>query len=635
MPPPKTSEIWNHFTCAEKKAKCRYCSSYIAYNPHNGTGNLVRHLKRKHVNVPLHRDHLPVNVIPAPNIPESANINIVTLASSSSSTIETGPQVLNQNQPSTSNSIVNYMNSTKPLAAHRSKQIDAQLIKMIVKEYHPISIVEDPEFRKFVHLLSPNYNIPTRKTISNSLIPAVYNELKEEIQAMFKKPGIAVCLTADGWTSQNNQNHFYAITAHFIDGNTQLKNVLLDCIHFTERNTANNIAAMLKNVAFEWDLQNNVTAIVTDNASNIIKAVKIAGWTQVRCTAHSLNLAVNNGLQKDELKNIINKVKSIVEYFKRSTHALAQLQINQQNLNLPMLKLKQDCITRWNSTYDMLTRFYTLKNAVITTLAIENPGLNRITVEEWAIISKLINILKIFHTVTEALCSEKHVTLSKIPIYVSSMMENLKEHTANADQNGEILSNFCNKTKEELISRFGDVETNELIAQATILDPRFKQNGLLSGKNAEKAIADLKAMCAKIKLPGEEIIPTPSPTGVANQGSSVQQNDDQSLIWDKFDLKVKNLVAPQSSTASSIIEVDKYLSEVILDRRQDPLIWWRQRKDVYPRLYKIMLKHLCITATSVPCERIFSKLGQIINEKRSRLKPGKSSKIIFLAHNLK
>lgn len=46
-----------------------------------------------------------------------------------------------------------------------------------------------------------------------------------------------------------------------------------------------------------------------------------------------------------------------------------------------------------------------------------------------------------------------------------------------------------------------------------------------------------------------------------------------------------------------------------------------------------MKRRLCIVATSVPSERIFSKSGQIINEKRTRLGHKRVSELVFLNFN--
>lgn len=66
-----------------------------------------------------------------------------------------------------------------------------------------------------------------------------------------------------------------------------------------------------------------IYAVVTDNAANIVAAVKRTGWAHVPCFAHSLNLVVQEGLKCVE--TIRSKVKSIVEYFHRSTVANAKL----------------------------------------------------------------------------------------------------------------------------------------------------------------------------------------------------------------------------------------------------------------------------------------------------------------------
>lgn len=122
------------------------------------------------------------------------------------------------------------MNS-KPIPIHKSKQLDHQLIKMIVKEYHPFSIVEDQEFRSFISMLCPGYKLPTRKTISTSLLPQIYNQCHESVINKLQT-ATAICITTDGWTSINNES-FEAITAHWIN-KAEMQSCLLDCIPFSE-----------------------------------------------------------------------------------------------------------------------------------------------------------------------------------------------------------------------------------------------------------------------------------------------------------------------------------------------------------------------------------------------------------------
>lgn len=107
-----------------------------------------------------------------------------------------------------------------------------------------------------------------------------------------------------------------------------------------------------------------------------------------------------------------------------------------------------------------------------------------------------------------------------------------------------------------------------------------------------------------------------------------------SMLWKSFDEKVNKIRVPSNPTAAAILEIDKYMAEPLIDRHEDPLLWWYQRKNIYPKLYALVQRRLCITATSVPCERIFSKTGQIVSERRNRLKSSKISEIIFLHVNL-
>lgn len=67
--------------------------------------------------------------------------------------------------------------------------------------------------------------------------------------------------------------------------------------------------------------------------------------------------------------------------------------------------------------------------------------------------------------------------------------------------------------------------------------------------------------------------------------------------------------------------------------RADSLRWWSIHSKDFPNLSRLARTYLAIPATSVSSERMFSKAGLIISERRSRLAPDKLEKIAFLSQN--
>jgi len=45
----------------------------------------------------------------------------------------------------------------------------------------------------------------------------------------------------------------------------------------------------------------------------------------------------------------------------------------------------------------------------------------------------------------------------------------------------------------------------------------------------------------------------------------------------------------------------------------DPLEYWKLKKDVFPHVAQQAKKLLCIPATSLPCERLFSAAGILVD----------------------
>ena len=86
-------------------------------------------------------------------------------------------------------------------------------------------------------------------------------------------------------------------------------------------------------------------------------------------------------------------------------------------------------------------------------------------------------------------------------------------------------------------------------------------------------------------------------------------------------------------TADAKVEVQNYIGEPNIGRLENPFEYWERQKQVYLNLYKLTVTFLCTPASSVPCERVFSKAGEMLSKKRNRLKPSTVEKLLFLNKN--
>ena len=133
-----------------------------------------------------------------------------------------------------------------------------------------------------------------------------------------------------------------------------------------------NLGDALLQTATAWKTirQHDLNAVVTDNAANMIVAIKESTLAQhVTCFAHTLNLAAKRGLAVAGADRLLGRVRRIVGYFHSSTSANEVLKQRMKILELTgPLKLIMDVSTRWNSSYDMLVRYLLLEPAVQSAL---------------------------------------------------------------------------------------------------------------------------------------------------------------------------------------------------------------------------------------------------------------------------
>lgn len=180
----------------------------------------------------------------------------------------------------------------------------------------------------------------------------------------------------------------------------------------------------------------------------------------------------------------------------------------------------------------------------------------------------------------------------------------------------------------DMAKRFHRIEYNNLLSEASILDPRFKNKAFSDGQAASETAQRLTHAAAQV------VITDSTPQQGDGDADTDAAEVGGSMVWSEFDEQVSGLVNEGSASAEAILEIRSFLQEALLPRSSNPLTWWKSWSAIYPRLSHLVKERLCIAATSVPSERVFSKMGAIISERRSRIKPSKVRQLMFLNANM-
>ncbi|RXN15512.1 zinc finger BED domain-containing 4-like protein [Labeo rohita] len=300
----------------------------------------------------------------------------------------------------------------------------------------------------------------------------MYDRVAKHVHELMTTDISALSFTTDIWSSDVSPTSMLSLTAQWINAEFKLQNILLHAQEFVGSHTAAAISDALANMFETWNIdKSKVHVIVRDNARNMIKAMYDSGLKSIPCMAHTLQLAVNEGvLSQRSISEITATGRKIVGHFKHSPLAYSRLQDLQKQFGMPSKRLQQDVATRWNSTYYMLQGLLEQKR-VLAAYMTDHDLPATLSAHQWMLVENIVSLLAPFEQLTKEISSAQASVAEVIPLIAA--LKRLLGKEAETDHGVKTAK----KTLLEAVNkRFQDIESNPLYGIATILDPRFKDH---------------------------------------------------------------------------------------------------------------------------------------------------------------
>ncbi|GBP40407.1 Zinc finger BED domain-containing protein 4 [Eumeta japonica] len=272
-------------------------------------------------------------------------------------------------------------------------------------EWHVSTARADrPIGTRLIQEIAPRYNFRGRNFFTEFVCKELYGKIAIKVKELLKKFD-HMSFTSDIWSDPNSNASLLSLTCHGIASDFERSSIILKCETLDDHHTGDIIAEKFDTMLSEWNISNDqVHCMIRYGGSNMKRAMRLAKLQDLDCAVHKMQLAIQSSLNSQEnIKGIKQKCKKVSTHFNHSTTAQKQLHKIQDKLHQPHLKVFQDCVTRWNSTYYMLERFLKAKDAL--NLYINDSEIDPILPEEWKIIECCVELLKPFEEATRELSS--------------------------------------------------------------------------------------------------------------------------------------------------------------------------------------------------------------------------------------
>lgn len=488
-------------------------------------------------------------------------------------------------------------------AAEAEKFIKKYAIYMFTSGI-PFNQIENPDLLDALCVLRPDVKLPTRKSLSTTILNEVYDSVKQQVNCKLKQENCWFTLVTDSWRNMRSES-----VVNYLCASTNVTLFLNSTEVTKERHTGEWICDQINNYFNEHRC---FIGACTDNTSANQKAWRLLSGLHpdkffYGCNSHCLHLLVKDIFDKEndvflDIHNIYEDCLEITKFFRSHIQEYSQLKSRLTEAGLRFLKMPAD--TRWG----------TIKNCMVEVLEAEQILHTYVNQRDWEscagnkqleirqrlktainnasfvqTLQKAVNILTPIDQQIVRFQSDS-ISISDVNDCWLSLLKIFNEM--------ELPQNQLDRIKELIRKRWNFIR-RDVHEIAFFLDPRYNH---LDPNHLERLTLVKKYL------------------GINSSAS------DQSLA---LSCDYHNFLSLSNDFRNNEDGIFLAFHRGIQSIHQ----FWVAYKFKFPILGTLALKIFSLVCTSASAERNFSILGNIHSKSRSRLVNDKIEKLAFIKTN--
>ena len=227
-------------------------------------------------------------------------------------------------------------------------------------------------------------------------------------------------------------------------------------------------------------------------------------------------------------------------------------------------------------------------------------------------LSSVVEVMSYFSQATDILQCENTPTSSHVIPVIDSLENALKS----IDRSQAAINALCERMLRSLQQRFSYLLHSDIYQVSSLLDPSIKLS--FTDNESTNGSKFFVFSLAEVKAKLRSLLPLEPDAAVLPSPESA--NKKRKLL----DFSSATTSAPKSIDGTSV-EIQNYLDQPLRDI--NPITFWAERENT--PLSQLALQLLSVPSSSAPVERLFSKAGCILSQRRTRIRSEKLEHFIM------